>query len=127
MYALQENLEYAAPGLYGIVDTLSQIPPNTIREECYGLLEDGVDELRQRPNVLHAAYAKAVLGGLRVAAHSFCEGCLFVDKFGHKGHPSQHRHRCLMDSDFELLAEGFTLAYMGVNRFQVARDFLKLF
>ena len=117
-------MEYAEPGLGGIVDTLAGIHPSLVREECYELLDIGVENARQRPNHLRAAYARRVLGHLRNVSRTFCDGCLFVDKFGHKGHPSQHRHRCLMDSDYELMAEGFTLAYMRVDRNKVARDFL---
>ena len=58
-----------------------------------------------------------------------CAGCEFVDRCGLKGHPSQHRHTCLMNSYSENVEKFFNFA-LDVPKYQLADEFvsrLKLF
>ena len=112
---------------YGLIETLSQISPSAIKAECHHILEADQVIFSDRPNVLTFLYARAILAKLKQIKHTYCRGCMHVDQWGHKGHPSQRRHECLMSPEWEMLEAGFMTCYMMVNRDQIAKDFLNLF
>ena len=69
-------------------------------------------------------YTNGVLDEIsRTTKYTICDGCSFTDDFGFKGHPSQRRHSCLMNDEWENLNQCYGLAH-DVVALPVIDDFL---